>query len=282
LVSGGISVLILTLNEEANLSKALESSRFADRIYVIDSGSVDKTEEVARASGALFVRHHWEGFAGQKNWALTNLPIITDWVFFLDADETITPELAGELLRISNVNTASGVMGYYVNRHFIWRGKRIRHCGYYPSWNLRYFRKGKARYEDREVHEHILIDGPTQYLRGELRHEDTRGRDFIWAKHLRYAELEAKEMMKLRLADQGTRITGDLLGSPPERRRAIKEMIWPVLPARALLRFIYMYVLRGGVFDGLAGLDLCLFVSRYENEISKRYRELRNDSRRIG
>ncbi|MDA8086212.1 MAG: glycosyltransferase family 2 protein [Nitrospiraceae bacterium] len=268
-----IALLIPTLNEEKNLPFALESCKFADDIYILDSGSTDGTREIALNFGAQFFYHAWEGYARQKNWGLQNLPIGTDWVFILDADEEITAELRKELLSISKGRDArSGNAGFYVNRFFVWRGKEIRHCGYYPSWNLRFFKRGKARYEDRSVHEHMVLDGTAGYCRGEMRHEDRRGRRHLWRKHLRYAQLEAGEMFKAIGGGQANGLRPAFLGNSLERRRAVKERIWPHLPSRWLFRFTYMYIIKRGFLDGEAGLDLCLFMSRYEKEIARAFR----------
>lgn len=270
-----ITFLIPTKNEEKNLPHALESCQFADRVFVLDSGSTDGTEDVAKRYGASFHYHAWEGFARQKNWGLDNLPIETDWVFILDADEMITPALQKELLRIASCAAIAQSAGYYVNRYFVWEGREIRHCGYYPSWNLRFFRRGKARYEERDVHEHMVVDGAVAYLQGEMHHEDRRGREYLWQKHLHYADLEANEMLKSSSHKSTAGLKPSFFGNALERRRAIKERVWPYLPARWVLRFFYMYILKRGFLDGSAGLDMCLFMSRYEREISRKYHQLK-------
>lgn len=275
-----ISVLIIACNEEVNLQYSLKSCNFADKIFVLDSGSTDSTRSVVEDSGAKFFFHPWCGYACQKNWGIDNLPITTDWVLIIDADEYITDELRDELICIAS-DPGNAIAGYYVNRHFVWEGQQIRHCGYYPSWNLRFFRRGKARYEDRDVHEHMIVDGPVAYLKGEMRHEDRRGRDFIWQKHLRYAELEAKEMLKTISQSSTAGLKPSFFGNALERRRAIKERIWPFLPCRWLLRFLYMYVLKRGFLDGRAGLDMCLFMTRYEIEIARKFKELKSGMNRV-
>ncbi|HET6513549.1 MAG TPA: glycosyltransferase family 2 protein [Thermodesulfovibrionales bacterium] len=273
-----IDFLIQTLNEEKNLPYALESCSFADQVFVLDAGSSDRTRQIAERSGAIFEHHEWEGFARQKNWGLCNLPIKAEWVFILDADEAITPLLRHELIAIASGKVSTKNAGYHVNRYFVWGGKRIRHCGYYPSWNLRFIRHGRARYEDRDVHEHMVVDGPVGYLENEMRHEDRRGRDYLWQKHLKYAELEAREMVKTVLGQSTGGLRPSFLGNTLERRRAIKERIWPYLPGRWLFRFFYMYIMKRGFLDGNAGLDMCLFMARYEMEITRKYRYLIKES----
>ena len=123
----------------------------------------------------------------------------------------------------------------------------------------------------------MIVDGPVGYLKGEMRHEDRRGREYIWKKHLRYAELEAREMIKVVKSKTGAGLKPSFFGNSLERRRAIKESIWPHLPAKWLLRFLYMYFLKFGFMDGSAGLDMCIFISRYEREISKKYSQLKKE-----
>lgn len=270
-----IAFMIPTLNEEKNLPHALQSCAFADQVFVLDSGSTDRTREIALDAGANFTHHRWEGFARQKNWGLDHLPIDAEWVFILDADEAINPPLRDELVAIASGKVPAEFAGYYVNRYFVWEGREIRHCGYYPSWNLRFFRLGRARYEERDVHEHMVVDGAVSYLKNEMHHEDRRGREYLWQKHLNYAELEAREMAKIAGGCAATGLRPSFFGNALERRRAVKERIWPHLPARWLLRFLYMYVFRRGYLDGAAGLDMCLFMTRYEREISLRFSRLK-------
>ena len=272
-----LDIMIPTLNEERNLPFALESvAGWTRKVFVLDSGSTDKTEEIGREAGAEIVHQDWLGYARQKNWGLDNLPFESDWIFILDADEMILPELRNELIAITSrpleeVKEA----GYYINRFFIFLGKRIRHCGYYPSWNLRFFRHGRAHYEERSVHEHMIVDGPCSYLKGHMQHHDRRGFDYYNAKHNHYAALEAHEIFKQIYQPDNSLIKARLMGNPLERRRWLKRYVYPRLPARWLLRFIYMYIFRLGVLDGLTGLHFCLFISSYEQLIHLRMMELR-------
>lgn len=275
-----IAVMIPTKNEEANIGFALASVKeWAQQVFVLDSGSTDRTEAIAKEHGATFVFHAWEGYARQKNWGLDNLPIETKWVFILDADEVITPQLRDELIRVARED-ACGENGFYINRFFIFLGKRIKHCGFYPSWNLRFFRRGKARYEDREVHEHMTVDGKVGYLKHDMEHNDRRGLADYIAKHNRYSTLEAGEMFKIeRGLAEGT-IKASFWGGPIERRRWIKHKLWPRLPARWLVRFFFMYILRLGILDGATGFHFCLFMSAYEHQISLKLKELRMGARK--
>jgi glycosyltransferase involved in cell wall biosynthesis len=262
-----------------NLPFALASVMdWAQQVFVLDSGSTDRTEQVARQYGAEFIFHAWEGYARQKNWGLDHLPITTPWVFILDADELITPELRDELIAVAAAdNTPHNAL--YVNRFFVFLNKRIRHCGYYPSWNLRFFRRGMARYEEREVHEHMIVDGSSGYLKHDMEHNDRRGLEHYIAKHNHYSTLEARELYRIeRDHAQGT-MKFSFFGGPIERRRWVKHKLWPKLPAKWFFRWLYMYVLKLGVLDGRVGFHFCLFLASYEHQISLKLKELRGAAR---
>ena len=269
-----VDVIIPTRDEARNLPHALASvTGWAHRVYVVDSESTDDTRRIAEAAGATVVVQPWLGHARQKNWALDHLPLDAEWTLFLDADEAVDPTLRDEIIALASRDPTTVLeTGFLVDRYFVFLGRRIRHCGYAPSWNLRLFRRGRGRYEDRDVHEHVLVDGPVGRLRGHLRHEDRRGLEVYMAKHNRYSTLEACEI--LREHDEGT-IEARLLGDPLQRRRWIKRHVYPWLPAKWLFRFLFMYVLRLGFLDGLTGLRFCLFMAAYELLISLKIVELR-------
>lgn len=269
-----VAIMIPTKDEEVNLPYALASvCDWAQEVFVMDSGSTDRTAEVAERYGARFVFHPWEGYARQKNWGLDNLPITAPWVFILDADEVITPELREELVRIATEDRAPE-NGFYVNRFFVFLGKRIRHCGFYPSWNLRFFRRGRARYEERQVHEHMTVDGTIGYLRHDMEHNDRRGLGHYIAKHNHYSTLEAGELLRIMEGSADGTLKFSFFGGPIERRRWIKHRLWPRLPARWLVRWFYMYVLKLGFLDGATGFHFCLFMAAYEHQISLKLKEL--------
>jgi acetyltransferase-like isoleucine patch superfamily enzyme/glycosyltransferase involved in cell wall biosynthesis len=270
-----VAVLIPTKNEEVNLPFALASVKeWAAEVFVLDSGSTDRTRQIAEEHGATFVHHPWEGYALQKNWGLDNLPITARWVFILDADETITPELAREVQEIARRDDAPED-AFYVNRFLIFLGKRIRHSGYYPSWNVRFFRRGKARYEERSVHEHMIVEGPTGYLDGHMEHHDRRGLDHFIAKHNLYSSLEAAELFRIQQDLASGTIKFRFWGGPIERRRWIKHKVWPKVPARSFARWFYMYVLQLGFLDGRAGFHLCKLLADYEHQITLKLAEMR-------
>jgi len=278
-----IEVIIPVKNEEINLPYALESViEWADKVWVIDSESQDKTCEIAKSAGAEVIIQPWLGYAKQKNWALENIAVKADWIFILDADEAILPELRDELLGIaSKPIEVIPHSAFNINRYFMFLGKRIRHCGYYPSWNVRFFKRGTARYEEREVHEHMVVDGSVGYLKGHMEHWDRRGLELYMAKHNHYSTLEAKEILRQQNTKETT-IFAKLFGNTQERRRWIKRHVYPKLPARWLFRFIWMYFLRLGILDGMTGLRFCLFISSYELLISLKTVELKQKEQHHG
>src|SRR5664280_2615960 len=147
-----VSVLIPVLNEEGNIGECLASVVWSDDVVVVDSRSGDRTAEIARAGGARVVEFDWDGnLPKKKNWALANVDWKHPWVLVLDADERVTPELAEEIQAIAEETERHG---FLINRRLIFLGRWIRHCGYYPSWNLRLFLHERGRYE-------CLVDGDT-------------------------------------------------------------------------------------------------------------------------
>jgi len=278
-----IDVLILAKNEERNVPWALASvSGWADRVFVVDSGSTDRTKEIVESWGATFVPKEWLGYAKQKNWALETLPFSSDWILILDADEAVLPELRDELVALAaKPRGTTPEVGFYVNRYFIFLSKRIRHCGYYPSWNLRFFQRGKARYEEREVHEHMLADGPTGRLSGHLEHNDRNGLERYMEKHNRYSTLEAREIVRRRNLSSVEKSAEPAINGPTVFRRFVKNNIYSWLPAKWLFRFLFMYVVRLGVLDGVTGFRFCLFVSAYEMLIGLEVLELDHEAREL-
>ena len=260
-----VEVVILAHNEELNLPHALESVvGWARAVHIVDSGSTDQTREIAERMGACVADRPWLGYARQKNWALENLPLQAGWVFILDADESLTAELKREIEVIVSRNAGEvKESGFYVNRLTYFMNKPIRHCGYYPSYNLRLFKRGTARYEDRLVHEHMIVDGPTARLKHIMLHNDRRGLEHFIAKHNRYSTLEAMELAKGRRTEQAEKFERGIAF-----RRWLKYNVLPRLPFGGLWRFGYMYFLRLGVLDGINGFRFCVFLASYDFFIS--------------
>src|ERR1035437_7705253 len=277
-----ISVLIPVRNEAANIVACIESVRWADEIVVVDSGSTDGTVELARRNEATIIDFKWNGkFPKKKNWALENVAWKNEWVLILDADERITAELAAEIqAEIKNPQAD----GYFINRRFIFLGKWIRHCGYYPSWNLRLFRHKLGRYEkvqtsdtasgDNEVHEHIVLSGATAYLKNDMLHYAYPDIYTWMEKHNRYSNWEAEVEVRGETAPaEGLRI-GAHLG----KRRRLRT--WSRrLPFRPALRFLYGYILKRGFLDGHEGYIFCRLLATYEMLSLFKAREMRQKAK---
>ena len=272
-MSTPLSVLVPTLNEEVNLPDCLDSVDWADEIFVVDSFSCDRTVELARSRGAQVVQHRFESYSRQKNWALDTLPFRNEWVLILDADERVPAALRGEIQATLRDPRRDG---FYLNRRVIYLETWIRHAGWYPSWNLRLFRHGLGRYDDREVHEHVVLKGAVGYLRNDLLHHDRRGLEAFITRHNRYSTLEAAARRKVeRETVDRARLPVSLLASPVQRKRLLRERVWPRVPAKPLALFVYMYVLRRGFLDGRAGLALCVFHAFQEFMVGLKLAELR-------
>lgn len=221
-----LSVAIITLNEEANLPRTLESVRWADEIVVVDSGSTDATERIAREHGAKFIPHDWPGFGAQKNFALRQCT--GDWILALDADEEVSPELALEIQAV--VSAPAEFEACTMPRRNLFLGKWLRHGGMYPDRKLRLVRNGVAWFEERPVHEDIKFSGPTGELRGDLVHH-AYPTVSEYLEHLqRYSTLAAQTVPR----HGGLWFAAQTLMNP-------------------YATFAYNYFLRGGFLDGRAG-----------------------------
>ena len=270
----GVSALVPTLDEELNLPTCLQSLDWVDEVFVVDSFSHDRTLEVARGHGAHVVQHPFESYSRQKNRALDTLPFRNDWVLIVDADERVPPDLQCE---IQHTLVSPACDGYYLNRRVMFLGTWIRHAGWYPSWNLRLFRHRLGRYDNREVHEHVVLDGKAGYLRNDLVHDDQRGLEAFIARHNRYSTLEAAARWKAeRDAPDRARLPVGIMTSPVQRKRYVRERVWPAVPAKPLMLFVYMYLVRRGFLDGRAGLALCVFHAFQEFMVGLKLSELRH------
>lgn len=244
-----VSVIILSYNEEPNLPQALGSvCGWSRQVIVLDSFSADRTVEIALEFGCEVYQQSFENYARQRNYALT-LPIRSEWILFLDADEWLPQALKDEIGR--KMLFSPGENGFYIKRKMIWMGRWIRR-GYYPTWILRLCRNGKAWCEERGVNEHLLVDGTVGFLEQDFIHEDRKGLSEWIAKHNRYATLEAEELLKRADGESQREIPARLFGMQAERRRWLRHNVWERMPplVRPFFYFLYRYGLRGGFLDG--------------------------------
>jgi glycosyltransferase involved in cell wall biosynthesis len=255
--TSAITLVVLTLNEEINLSACLESARgFTQHMFVVDAGSSDRTRDIARGFGATVVDHPFETHATQWQWALAHLPITTDWVLALDADQQVTPELASELRNLEP-SALNAFAGAYIKRRQVFRDHWIRHGGYYPKYLLKLFRRDKVVINTADlVDHHFYVDGPVRKMDGDLIEANKKEDDIsFWIeKHNRYAVLLAREELSWRTGGRTTPIEASLFGNPDQRTLALKG-IWRRMPLyiRPFLYFVYRYFLRFGFLDGKQG-----------------------------
>ena len=280
-----ISVVIPVKNEARNIAACLASVQWTDEVWVVDSRSTDDTAALAEAHGAEVVQFDFcGGHYKKKNWALENIKFNNEWVLLLDADERVTPELEREIRYLLTQNDLAD--GYYLNRKLIFLGRWIKHCGWYPSWNLRLFKHRLGRYErleteaventgDVEVHEHIILQGRTDYLKHDLLHEDFKSIYHFVERHNRYSTWDARVYHNLASGVKGQNsINASFFGTPLERKRFIKRL-WSHMPFRPLLRFCWMYVIQRGFLDGRPGLIFCTLMTMHEAVISAKLYEYR-------
>jgi glycosyltransferase involved in cell wall biosynthesis len=231
-----LSITVITKNEARNIEDCLRSVAWAQEILVVDQFSMDGTADIARSLGARVYQESWKGFARQKNSALEKTT--GDWILSLDADERVPPLLREEIQEI--LGRKDALNGYFIARKNFFSGRWIRHGGWYPDFCLRLFRKGSGHFEERAVHEKVLVDGPTGYLNNPLEHYTYRSVADFLIRMERYSRLAALEI--------------------PEEK---KLSHWQSLTFRPAFTFLNMYLLRGGFLDGKKGLFLATSYAYY-------------------
>ena len=250
-----LSVVVITLNEERNITRCLTSLRFAPKpeVLVVDGQSRDKTVALARKWGAKVFMRPWKGFAAQKNWAFSQCR--TDWILSLDADEELTPALCREIER-TMAEAPAAVEGYFIKRRAFFLGEWIRHCGWWPDAQLRLIRRGMGAFSNRPVHEGLEVKGGTSGLSEPMNHYTYDTVRQYLKKMNRYSDLS--------------------LGEVSQKKR---RLWWVYLTFIPFWTFFRMYVLKLGILDGWHGLVVCglsafhdfaKYAKLWEKEILKR------------
>jgi Glycosyltransferases involved in cell wall biogenesis len=279
-----LTAIVAVRNEARNLPRCLESLRDVAEIYVVDSQSTDNTVEIAESYGARVVQFHYQGgWPKKRQWAMESLPLTYDWIFLLDADEALTPELTAEIRSaIENPDRD----GYYIALRMFFLGHELRHSGA-SFYKLSLFRRGKGRFEcrlkeqdqsmaDMEVHEHIVLDGPlnerTAKLQHPLQHYNVESLSHYIRKHDEYSNWEARVWL------EGEANSRDLppafFGSQAQRRRWLRKIFFSV-PGSPLAFFLYKYVFSLGFLDGIPGLIYCAFQGMQFFQIKAKIYELK-------
>lgn len=282
-----VSVIVPVRNEAHNLARCLQSLRDVGEVYVVDSQSSDDTVEIARSFGARVVQFHYAGgWPKKRQWAMDTLPLVHDWVFLVDADEALTPELADEMrLAIQDPRFD----GYYVALRMFFLG-RVLHHGGAGFYKLSLFRRRKGRFEcrlkdqdasmaDMEVHEHVIVKGKSARLKNPLLHHNVESISRYIQKHDEYSNWDAR--VWLEGEGNSPELPPALFGNQAQRRRWLRKRLF-AFPGSPFLLFIYRYFFRLGFLDGVPGLIYCGFQGIQFFQIKAKIYELRRGELRRG
>jgi glycosyltransferase involved in cell wall biosynthesis len=263
-----VTVIVLAKNEEKNLGRCLASVAWARQVVVVDSGSEDMTVAIAHESGARVVEEPWRGFSRQRQLALDLPEVAHDWVFFVDADEWVSSELATEVA--GAVGTAD-YAAFRLRFRLVFEGRWIRHCGWYGgAWLTRLLRRDAASFDLDDWVDRPRVEGRIGQLRNDIVDEDLKGLASWLRKHVGYAELEAERrrsrppFREVVRGWRGRRRTD----TRPLGRAVLKDLVFPWVPAKPLGMFVYMYVVRLGFLDGLTGLRFCFFHAWFQATVN--------------
>eukprot|EP00744_Colponema_vietnamica_P023171 GILI01033470.1.p1 GENE.GILI01033470.1~~GILI01033470.1.p1 ORF type:complete len:302 (+),score=-47.20 GILI01033470.1:97-1002(+) len=251
-----ISVIILTFNEEKHIKRCIESLLFfTDKIFIIDSGSTDKTVEIAESLGAKVVQNTWVNYAVQFNFGIQNNPFNTKWLMRMDADEYVLPELAKEInQKLENITPE--IAGMYIKRRVIFMDKWIRRGAYYPIWLLRIWRNGQGACEESWMDEHItLTTGKTIQLENDLVDHNLNNLTWWTQKHNLYAIREVIDLLNIKYNFRNFEsVEPNFFGSQEQRTRFLKVKYASIpLFIRPIIYFLYRYIFRLGFLDGKQG-----------------------------
>ncbi len=248
------SIYILTHNEEIDIAACVESALLSDDVIVVDSYSSDHTVEIASRYPVRVIQHQFESHGKQRTWMLENIETKYDWVYILEADERMTPQLYAECLRATQQKDFTG---FYVAERVMFMGTWIRRSTQYPRYQMRLFRKDQVWFSDYGHTEREECRGKTSFLEETYPHYTcSKGLSRWIEKHNRYSTDEAAETLH-QLANGGVSWKKLFFGKTEvERRRALKDLSLR-LPFRPLLRWFYMYFILAGILDGKAGFAWC-------------------------
>ncbi len=268
-----VSVVVLTLNEEPNIRRCLASVGWADQVVVVDSGSTDETVTVAKSMGAEVVDLPWLGFSAQRDYAL-RLPLLRhDWVDFPDADEWVSPQLAAEIaVKLADPQCA----GFAHRLRLVFMGTWIRHCGWYSgSWRLLVLDRRYATYDGNLIGERPRVNGRIRRLDNDIVDEDRKGLAAWLRKHVWYAELDSEQRRGAASLRERMRLVRQSGSGRPLARGILKELVFPVVPGKPVVLFLYMYIARLGFLDGIEGLRFCVYHAWYEMSVAALQAEAR-------
>ena len=252
-----LGVLVLTFNSANVIERTLRAAlQVSDSVFVVDSGSSDATVAIVARLGCHVVNRPFKHYSDQRNWAIDEFGQRSEWQLHLDADEVLDATAISEIRRV--LADPNGATGFIFRRRTYFLGRPLRFGGN-DNFHLRLFKTGTARCEDRLYDQHFVSDHVGVRLRGVL-HDLNVGSLTEWTtRHNRWSDMEAAELLRPPL-DSAGQIRARLSGDPRERRRLYKSHYYKAPPLlRALLLFVYRYLLQGGFLDGRAGFFYAFF-----------------------
>jgi len=276
----GISILILTKNEEFDLRGCLDSVAWSDDVVVYDSYSSDHTGSIARFAGARLIQRPGQNasvaFGGDealhRTWGIREIDYKSPWLFVIDADERLTPEAAAELQSIAS-DPSLPCVAYRIRRRDFFQGRQLKHVQTSP-WYIRFFRREFVHYE-RLVNPITVVDGPIGDLQHPLDHYPfSKGLSHWIARHNSYSSFEAQQILQNRASQEPFSLPAALFERDFNRRRFHQKELFYRLPARPLIKFLLLYVLKRGFLDGRPGFTYALLQSIYEAMIVLKVQEL--------
>lgn len=266
-----ISILILTKNEERDLPACLESVNWSDDIHVYDSYSIDGTIQIAQQAGAKVTQRRFDNWSAHQNWGLRNIRFKHPWVFYIDADERMTPELVASIQQA--VSDPAENISFRLQRRDFLAGRWLKHVQA-SSYYIRLFRPEKMRYE-RLVNPISIPDGPVGQIAGYLDHFPfNKGITHWLTRHNSYSTLEAKQILENQLHNDSFSLAKAFFTRDFHRRRFHQKELFYHLPARPLIKFLLLYLGKRGFLDGRAGFTYAMLQSIYEYMIVLKTREL--------
>lgn len=270
-----VSVVILTLNEAANIGPCLASCEWCGDIHVLDSGSTDGTQAIAESLGAKVWFNRFESFGKQRNWAIDNIQTRHPWVVHLDADERCTQPLVDEMDAVLRSDPPEA--GFYVANQMVLMGSWLRYSSGYPTYQMRLFHRERMRFIDVGHGQREAPGTKVGTLKNPYVHLNfSKGLDDWFARHNRYSTLEAAEVLKM--LGEPLALGGALKGGL-ERRRALKRLA-ARLPLRAPLRFWVTLLVQRGILDGRSGIRYAKMLAVYEAMIGLKVAEARQPEHR--
>lgn len=265
----GVSILILTKNEQQDLPGCLASVAWSDDVHVLDSQSTDSTVAIAESAGAKVFVRAFDGYASQRNYGL-KLPFKHQWVLILDADERVPKALANEIGEYVT-GTAEGVGAARMRRRDIWWGRWLKHAQISPFY-VRLVKVGRAHYE-REINEVLVVDGDIKDLKEPFDHYPfSKGLDHWIAKHNVYSHMEAEVIAAGKVISPSWKTA--FFGRDFNERRGHQKALFYRMPARPLIKFLYMLLVRGAFLDGKAGVRYSTLQAIYEYMIVLKVKEI--------